>query len=172
MEKIIDKSKISFYENECELFNFNFIGDEFVLVMNTNKIIEIDENEELYELLNRLFAQNYDFGENFLNDRKSNNELVWHSDCYYNPNDDLSLNSISCLYITFDSKKYNIWCERPIDKILGKTKSNYCICFSTMGNGRYSRNIETGLSLQDDFVLYVYYKLKNSKTKKLSLNKI
>lgn len=73
MEKIIDKSKISFYENECEVFNLNFIGDEFVLVMNTNKIIEIDENEELYELLNRLFTQNYDFGENFLNDRKSNN---------------------------------------------------------------------------------------------------
>lgn len=65
MEKIMTEDKIKFYDGEKEILSLGFIADEFVLTINTDGIVEINENEELYEYLNDIFMQNYDFGEIF-----------------------------------------------------------------------------------------------------------
>ena len=44
----------------------------------------------------------------------------------------------------------------------------HTIAFSPAGNGRYSENIKTGSSLQDDVIINVYNKLlEKNKCKKL-----
>lgn len=55
-----------------------------------------------------------------------------------------------------------------MDEIIDRKNKSHVIGFSPLGNGRYVKNIETGLTLQDDFVQQVYQKLlKNEKVKKL-----
>lgn len=169
MEKIMTEDKIKFYDGEKEILSLGFIADEFILTINTDGIIEINENEELYEYLNDIFMQNYDFGENFLNDNKTEQELIWHSDGYYNPDDIWSIKALNCLHITFNGEKYNMWCENEIDKQFNRKRSQYYISFSPAGNGKYAKNTNTGCSLQDDFVVDLYQKLFQKKSvKKLS----
>ena len=43
-----------------------------------------------------------------------------------------------------------------MDNIIKRPCQYHSICFSPCGNGQYSRNVDTGLSLQDDFVSIVY----------------
>lgn len=166
MIKKINENKISFFDENNEIFSLSYISDEFTFQMYTNEIVEITEDSEIYECLNNLFKEQYDFGENILNDKKTDNELIWHSDCYYNPDDEWSIKSISCLHILFDNNMFKIWCDKEINK-----KSNYyCICFSPAGNGKHARNINNKSSLQDDFIINIYQKLmKKNKVKKIVL---
>lgn len=101
----------------------------------------------------------YDFGYNHLNDVKTNSLLVWHSDCYYNPDDIISVSSLSCLHIKLEDGIYKLWCDKEINKLLNLNIDEFCIGFSPCVNGRYVRNIKTGSTLQDDFVIMLYQRL-------------
>ena len=59
-------------------------------------------------------------------------------------------------------------CTKPLDDIIDRGTKSHVIGFSPLGNGKYTKNIESGLTLQDDFVIMVYQKLlKREKIKEL-----
>lgn len=159
MEKRIFANKISFYDGDKELISLKFVGADFTIYVNTKEVIEINNDNEIYECLNEIFKMQYDFGYNRLNDIKTNSLLVWHSDCYYNPNDIISVSSLSCLHIKLEDGIYKLWCDKEINKLLNLDIEEFCIGFSPCGNGRYARNIKTGSTLQDDFVIKLYQRL-------------
>lgn len=170
VKKIINNNKISFYDdNDNEIMYMDYLTDECVWCFNSNDIITITEDMELFELLKLLMNQNYVFYNNeILESYKKDNKLVWYSDCYYNPDDEWSIKSVSYLNIEYINNSFKLWCVKPLDKIIDIKQAFHCICFSTMGNGKYNRNILTGLTLQDDFVTMVYQTLiKTEKVKKL-----
>ena len=45
--------------------------------------------------------------------------------------------------------------------MIDRPYKTYGICFSPAGNGKYSKNLATGLTLQDDFVSHIYQPLLN-----------
>lgn len=159
MQKKINNNKISFYDGEKEIISLEFVGADFTIYVNTNKVIEIDSDNEIYECLNDIFKMQYDFGNNPLKDVKTDSLLVWHSDCYYNPDDIISVSSLSTLHIKLEDDIYKLWCEKEISKLLNLDIDEFCIGFSPCSNGRYAKNIKTGSTLQDDFVIMLYQRL-------------
>lgn len=159
MQKKINNNKISFYEGDKELIVLEFIGADFTIYVKTKDIIEIKSDSELYNCLNDIFTMQYDFGNNPLKDVKTDSLLVWHSDCYYNPDDIISVSSLSTLHIKLEDDIYKLWCEKEISKLLNLDIDEFCIGFSPCSNGRYAKNIKTGSTLQDDFVIMLYQRL-------------
>ena len=45
--------------------------------------------------------------------------------------------------------------------MIDRALSSHVIAFSPLGNGKYTKNIESDLTLQDDFVMMVYQELLN-----------
>ena len=170
MHKVINGTKISFYDDsDNETMYIDYSSDECVWYFNSSEVATITEDSALFEPIKNIMLQQYEFDNNeVLHSYKDDNKLVWYSDCYYNPDDEWSINSVSYLTIEFIDGVYKLKCTKPLDEIIDRKNKSYVIGFSPLGNGRYAKNIETGLTLQDDFVLQVYQKLlKNEKIRKL-----
>lgn len=170
MKKIINNSRISFYDdNDNEIMYIDYSIDELVWYFNSNDVVIITEDMELFKMLKVIMNQQYIFSnEEILKSYKNDNKLVWYSDCYYNPNDEWSIKSVSCLNIEYNNNSFKLWCRKPLDEIIDRRQKFHCICFSPLGNGKYAKNNLTGLTLQDDFVTMVYQQLlKKDKIKNL-----
>ena len=170
MHKVINGTKISFYDDsDNETMYIDYSSDECVWYFNSSEVATITEDSALFEPIKNIMLQQYEFDNNeVLHSYKDDNKLVWYSDCYYNPDDEWSINSVSYLTIEFIDGVYKLKCTKPLDEIIDRKNKSYVIGFSPLGNGRYAKNIETGLTLQDDFVQQVYQKLlKNEKIRKL-----
>lgn len=170
MKQIINGDKIEFYdEDENMVMYLDSIPSHYIWWFNSNKIITITEDSNLYKSLEMLMNQHYEFDDSsILKNYKDDTYLKWHSDCYYNPDDEWSVKSVSILNIKYENNKFKIWCEKPLDKIIERKNKFHTIGFSPLGNGSYSKNIESGLTLQDDFATFVYQELKDLNVKKLS----
>jgi len=169
MKKIIDGKTIRFYDsNDNEIMYMNHSTDECIWYFQTDSIISIEEDTELYSLLESFMNESYEFSDDILKSSKDKNRLVWYSDCYYNPDDEWSIASVSVLNIKREDSCFKIWCSKRLDELIDRKNKTYGICFSPAGNGKYSRNISTGLTLQDDFVTHIYQLLlkKNKVLKK------
>ena len=168
MKKIINNNKIFFYDNnDNEIMYMDHSLDECIWCFNSNDTITITEDMELFKYLISLMNQQYTFStEQILRSYKNDNKLVWYSDCYYNPNDEWSIKSVS--YLNIDNS-FKLWCVKPLDEIIDRKQAFHCICFSSLGNGEYTKNNLTGTTLQDNFVTMVYQQLlKQEKIKRLS----
>lgn len=162
MKKIVYDKTICFYdERNQEVMYIDYSRDECIIGVNTDEKIIVDSDTELYSLLEKLMQQKYIFKNDVLINSKTDTTITWHSDCYYNPDDEFSVASVSCLNIAKKNNHIEIWCTKKSDEIFGKKTKSYVVAFSPCGNGQYSRNIETGLTFQDDFVIMIYYNLKN-----------
>ena len=162
MKKIICDKTICFFDNEDkEIMYLDYSCDECIFGINTSEKIIISKDMELYPLLEEFMKQDYVFGNEELQNKKSAKNLIWYSDCYYNPDDELSISSVSCLNIEQKEDYFEIWCTKKINEILKRKTKRYVVAFSPCGNGNYSKNKETGLTLQDDFVTIIYYNLMN-----------
>lgn len=171
MQTVINKKTIYFYDNENrEIMYIDYSTDECIWYFYSNDIITITKDMEFYNILNNFMNQDYLFSDELLPNYKDNNKLIWHSDCYYNPDDKWSVSSVSCLNIERNNNEFKIWCTKKLDEIIDRPHKSYGICFSPLGNGKYSKNLNTGLTLQDDFLILVYQPLLN-KTKVLKKNK-
>lgn len=171
MKKIINGSKINFYDNNNnEIMYIDYSTDECIWYFNDNNVITVTEDMELFECLMYLMNQQYTFSNNeILRSFKEDNIIVWYSDCYYNPDDEWSTKSVSYLTIEYVDNVFKLWCVKPLDESIDRKQKFHCICFSPCGNGKYAKNNLSGLTLQDDFVFEVYHKLlKQEKVKKLS----
>lgn len=162
MKKIICDKTICFFDNEDkEIMYLDYSCDECIFGINTSEKIIISKDMELYPLLEEFMKQDYVFGNEELQNKKSDKKLIWYSDCYYNPDDELSISSVSCLNIEQKEDYFEIWCTKKINEILKRKTNRYVVAFSPCGNGNYSKNKESGLTLQDDFVTMIYYNLMN-----------
>ena len=85
----------------------------------------------------------------------------WQAGYYYNPDDEWSIASVSCINIVKKDSCFIIKCTKKLDEIIDRPHKTYGICFSPAGNGKYSKNLNTGLTLQDDFVTCIYQPLLN-----------
>ena len=170
MHKVVNETKVSFFDNsDNEIMYIDYPTDECIWYFNNSEVITITKDMELFELLKALMSQQYEIDKNeILYSYKNNNKMIWYSDCYYNPDDEWSINSVSYLTIEYVNGVYKMKCTKPLDEIIDRKNKSHVIVFSPLGNGRYAKNIETGLTLQDDFVQQVYQKLlKNEKVRKL-----
>ena len=163
MHKEINGTMISFLdENNNEIMYIDFPNDECIWYFDNSDEIEITEDMDLYNPLKNIMSENYLFIEKEpLKSYKDNNKLVWYSDCYYNPNSEMSKSNVSFLTINYIDNKFKLKCTKPIYNIIKRRKQYHVIAFSPLGNGRSTINLDTNTSLQDDFVKMVYLELLN-----------
>ena len=163
MFKVIKDGKISFYdESNNEIMYIEFINDECVWYFNNSNTITITEDMELYEPLKAIMDEEYIFDyTSKLKNYKTNDKLVWYSDCAYNPDDEWSINNVSYLTIEYIGNIFKLKCNNPFYNEFNKEHS-HLIIFSPDGNGVYSKNTNTEQTLQTEFVVNVYQKLLNN----------
>ena len=163
MKKIIKGSRIEFINediNEIVMY-IDYSTDECIWYFNSQNIINITNDMELYGLLDNFMSQHYEFNDDILSNYKDTSNLIWYSDCYYNPDDEWSVAFVSCLKIERKDSCFKICCTKKLDEVVNRSHKTYVVCFSPLGNGKYSKNLNTGLTLQDDFVTYIYQPLLN-----------
>ena len=162
MKKVIRDKVIHFYDaKNNEIMYIDFSCDDCVWYFYSDDIINISMDMELYHLIDKFMNQHYEFNSDILIDYKDCNRLIWYSDCYYNPDDAISVSAVSCLNIERIHIGFKIWCTKKLDEIINRPNKSQMICFSPAGNGKYSKNVDTGSTLQDDFVTYIYQPLLN-----------
>ncbi len=159
MQKIIKDSNIYFYDDNNIIMSMGFQFDEFIWTFYNSEVISITRDSEMFDLLKYIMNSDYIFENSDLKCTKTANELIWYSDCYYNPADEFSKKSISYLTIKYENDIFNIWCTKPLDTIIDRKQKLHVIAFSPAGNGRYSKNIKTEATLQDDIIIDIYNKL-------------
>ena len=160
MKKIISDKTIYFYDDQnCEIMYIDYSIDECIWFFHSKDIISVPSDNDLYNILDNFMINTYEFKDDFFSNYKDNNKLIWYSDCYYNPDDEWSIASVSCLNIEKKDDCFKIWCTKKLDDIIDKPNQSYCISFSPLGNGRYSKNLNTGFTLQDEFITLIYQPL-------------
>lgn len=160
MKKVIKGKTVYFYDdNNEEVMYIDHSTDECIWFFNSEQVVRINKDSELYDLLNDFMSGHYQFQNDELENYKDESTLTWYSDCYYNPDDEFSLASVSCLHIKKEEGSISIWPTKKLDEMIDRKNKTYGICFSPAGNGKYSKNMSTGTFLQDDFVTMVYQKL-------------
>lgn len=143
------------------ILEMKYIADEFVWMINNDSIIIDCSNSILYDELCRIMNNNY-FFQNNIPCYKDNNKLIWLSDQYCDIEDKDSLSRINRLMIERRDDKFYIKVYNPFFEKNNIKRLYYTIIFSPLFNGYYSKNIDSGLSLQDDFCL-MYQRLLRSK---------
>lgn len=147
-------NQVFIVDNSKKQLETGRIGAEFVICVYTNNPIEITKelDKSMYYNLNQLLENNYIFDNNNLSYQEKN-KIVWFSDCYCNIYDKNETDKINRLIIEKIEDKIKISYTNPYMKKKGFKKEQGVIGFSASGNGAYSRNIDTGLTFQDDVVL-------------------
>lgn len=149
-------------ENENILLEQKYIADEFIwIIYNKQVIINKNENETFYDELNKIMNNNYIFQKN-IPSSKTKEKLIWLSDQYCDLEDEESLSKINRLIIQKINDKFIIKIENPYLEKNNLLKNINIISFSPSGNGYYTKNLDTGLTLQDDISL-IYQNLINLK---------
>lgn len=170
MHKVINGTKISFYDDSGnEIMYIDYLSDECIWYFNSSEVATIAKDSVLFEPIKNIMLQQYEFDNNkVLHSYKDDNKLVWYSDCYYNPDDEWSIKNVSYLTIEYVDGVFKLKCIKPLDEIIDRKNKSHVIGFSPAGNGKYTRNVKTRLTLQDDFVINVYHELlKREKVKEL-----
>ena len=168
MRKVVENNNIYFYDNnDCEIMYMDHSLDECIWYFYSDDVILVTPDMELYSVLDNFMNQGYIFGDELLKNYKDKNKLIWYSDCYYNPDDEWSVESVSCFNIERIDNYFNVWCTKKLDERINRTNKTYSIAFAPLMNGVFSRNINTGLTLQDDVVTLIYQPLLKNKTKVL-----
>lgn len=169
MKKVINDKTIHFYDEENnEIMYISHSTDDCIWYFFSEGIIDVTADMELYSLLYNFMNNYYVFNDKVLLNYKDSDKLIWYSDCYYNPDDEWSIASVSCLNIERKDSHFKIWCTKKIDEMIHRAHKTHGVCFSPSGNGKYSKNLATGVTLQDDFISHIYQPLldKNKELKK------
>ena len=161
MKKVIHGNRIDFIDELSQklLMYIAFFADECIWYFNDSNEIIITDDVELFEQIKHLMKQQYIFNDEVLKSYKKENKLIWYSDCYYNPDDEESKNNVSYLTIICEDNVIKLKCTKPLYEKLDIKNKSHIIGFSPMGNGKYTKNVKTNMTLQDDFIINVYQKL-------------
>ena len=162
MQCLINGSRIEFWNEDANemVMYIDYPTDECIWCFYSDDIITLTEDMEIFKSIKQLMLQQYVFNDDeILRSYKDDNKLVWYSDCYYNPDDEWSRNNVSFLIIIYENPVIKLKCINPLDKIMDRKNRSHVIAFSPLGNGKYTKNVRTGMTLQDDFVVCVYQEL-------------
>ena len=150
MIKIKD-NVIEYIEDDKIIIEMFYMADEFVWVLYSKNII-VNNDCELYEEICKIMNNNYIFQDNIPCFKKKD-MLVWLSDQYCDIDDIESVSRVNRLIIKRFNDSFLISVSNPFFEKNNINKSSYLVSFSPLFNGFYSRNIESGLTLQDDFCI-------------------
>lgn len=145
-------------DNECVL-EMKYVADEFVWIFNSKEMI-IEKDSDFYDSISFIMDNNYIFQEN-IPSFKNKDLLIWLSDQYCDIEDEDSISRVNRLIIERNDDKFILRVYNPFFEKYNINKSFYMISFSPLFNGFYSRNLDSGLTLQDDFCL-IYRSILNS----------
>lgn len=162
LERCLQKGKLYLLDDDGNtILETGIIGAEFVIAIYTDKPITITKelDKSLYENLNSLFENEYIFYRNL--SFKDKNTITWVSDQSYDIDDVEQIQKVNRLIFEKNGEQIklsgkNIFCQN--NNISSKS---FVIAFSPAGNGLYSKNVESGLSFQDDVVIAFNKTLRN-----------
>lgn len=160
----INQNRVEVIIDNSVLIEMFYIADEFVWILNSKEII-VNKDNDFYDKLDSIMKNNYVF-QNGIPSKKDDKMLVWLSDQYCNIEDEEELDKINRLIIKRKDNCFVISVFNPFFEKFNINKSSYMISFSPLFNGFYSRNVNSGISLQDDFCL-LYQELLNKKERVL-----
>lgn len=148
----LEKRNICLIDNDKKLLETLRLGAEFVICLYTDEPIVITQqtDEYLNKNLKQIMQNEYVFGNNL--SYKKGNEIRWFSDQYCNMEDEEETNMVNRLILRDLEDQIQISYENPYLKKLGIKRSKNFIAFSPCGNGFYSKNVDSGLTFQDDIV--------------------
>lgn len=164
MINIID-NKVQIINEDNVLIEQFYIADEFVWLVNGIVTITKETNGLFYEELDTIMNSNYEFQSNTPS-FKTKNKIIWLSDQYCDIEDEEELSKINRLIIEKQNNEFIIYVENPFLDKLNIKRNPYTIAFSPLGNGYYSKNIDTSLSFQDDIAI-IYQTLLHNKSRVL-----
>lgn len=144
---------IKLHDNNKCIFELKYVSDELVCTISTDDKIVITKELDpyFYEYLSKFMENRYLF-DNDIN-KKTDTQLVWLSDQSGDLSNPNVTNLINRLVIEKDDDKFLISYHNPFFQLMGIKKASHFIAFSPGGNGNYSKNIETGQTLQTEFAL-------------------
>lgn len=154
LKRNFEAQKIYLVEDEKVLLETGYIGAEFFISLSTEKplVITKELDEYLYANLEQILANEYVFDSHCLS-YKNANKIVWFSDQYCDPEDENQTNMINRLILEKMNGIIKINFENPFLKKYNIKRNGNIIAFSVCGNGFYSKNVNTGLTFQDDIVI-------------------
>ncbi|MBO5375656.1 MAG: hypothetical protein J6A52_02265 [Bacilli bacterium] len=173
VKRNIADRKLYIIENGEVVLETDHIGGEFVVCIRTHNPIritrEIDDN--FFSSLKELISNDYLFDGYGLS-YKQEQKIVWFSDQYCDIENEKDRKRINRLILEDKGDEVQISFENPLMNELGRKKKNNFISFSPGGNGAFSKNINSGLTFQDDIVILfentLNYESNDIKKKKLS----
>ena len=163
MKEIVEGNRVSFYDGDTNFMYIEPMADELVWWFENSDTHTITSDMKIYPLLVNIMSNEYAFYNDIFDNHKKDNELVWYSDAYCNPDREFEVKSISYMEIKFIDDVFKIRAYKPLDEIYYRSNKFHGIVFSTGGNGRVTKNINTGLTFQDDIKINIYDKLVNNK---------
>lgn len=162
LKRCLENNKLYILDDKGnKLLETGIIGAEFVLIIYTREPISITKelDKALYENLINIFANKYVFYNSlcFKNEKK----ILWISDQSFDADDEDQIEKINRLIIEKKDKQIKLSAKNIFMQKLGIPIKTFTIAFSPAGNGHYSKNIETGLSFQDDIIIAFNKILRN-----------
>lgn len=170
VKRDLENKKIYIIDNGQIVLQTGRVGAEFAIYLYTESpiIITKELDECLYTNLNQLLENEYVFASNGLSYKKDN-KIVWFSDGYCDIEDEEEKSRVSRLIIeNIDNQIKISYSNTFYEK--HNIKRDAIIAFSPAGNGFYSKNIDTGLSFQDDIIM-AFYKTINREYYKTKVKK-
>lgn len=158
LKRNLETKQIFLVDNENILLQTGKIGAEFIIYLYTDTEITITKelDEYLYMNLKQILENEYIFHESNLSYKK-NDTIIWFSEQYCDIEDKEQTDRVNRLIIKNIDNQIKISFENPYCKKYSIKRKQNIIVFSPCGNGLYSKNINTGLTFQDDIV-YAFYK--------------
>lgn len=152
-----EEQKLLLFKDDELYLTLNFLADEFVCIINKNEPLIIEENDNIifFNKIKEFMSNNYIFADKF--SIKTDDKLVWLSDQYGNLEDEYETDKISRLVIEKKDNQFILYSYKPIFQKYNIKKPLMNI-FSPSRNGRYSENIITGSTFQNDFI-FLYQSL-------------
>ena len=154
----VNGDRVEIFNNDDLVIEMFFIADEFVWIINSNNIV-IDKDNEFYNYISRIMNNNYVF-QSGIPSMKNDFVLVWLSDQYCDIENSDELDRINRLVIEKYDNYFIIRVVNPFLEKMNINRKNYMISFSPLFNGYFSKNVDSGLSLQDDFCI-MYQNIRN-----------
>ena len=165
VQKDNNKNQLLVVSNEGKVeLEFSFFADEFCLFFHTpHVVIKKEENESFYSSFETLLNQSYQFSHPY--SYQDENTLVWLSDVSGDLEDPEEADRISRMILHREGDTLSFTLQRPFLEKIGVPVRDGAVAFSPAGNGCYTKNKETGKTLQNEMIECFWNCLESNKIK-------
>ena len=148
------KYSVFYDENSNEVMSIGFPGSDCWWFFKSATPVVITKDMELYDLLINFMSQSYGIPkEQAFVAKKTEDTLIWYSDCYCEPDNPNSVESVGRLAVNVFEDVIILQCFNDLFDKRGLINQMRGVGFGCCGNGaRLARNKNTGMQLGDDFI--------------------